>query len=687
MDGVEVDNVVRGLESGKAFFTLFKEALEEQSQYADEHGVHWRKLGALSVYAVSPYGVLALLVAVIINRINFFASTNTNLRRAHRAPRARMLGRIFGDNLALAAVLLILRGLAISFLLQSGFYVLVALRSMAQTRDPSQLSRLTKLIPSRWFQYEVEEYAESRYMAMPRDAVRFGPSVDMLWPVFYSVSFSLFAEAFALSINGNSKLYHHGITLFELSLALHESTSDPLNLRSHRISRRPTEAVLMVCLFVISDHVNSQLMGAFSLREYALIPLTALSLPFVWYFTSTMRNELMAFPMNIAASYLMVVVVMTISAVCFVIFLLAFAAKGSRVTELNYYSFFKDTASRSEFFSKHLSISLSQDFYTAMLNLGTFAISLAGALSYFGSLNVVNGPRQTWVEECLLEIANGSAGTAVPEDLGKRVAAYFKENRINGYENFVSAPRDGILTDKEKPPQASTTVLLRVKYYLEIVTRFVDLVISMVWKNFFMARVVSIFRKRNADPVSERVPKFMRHLVGNQTPDRQESTEISETALLAVADDDDIDDLDYEDQDSESDADTINDEVSEQEFSSEALLEAAEDNQYIMVHVKSEKRLTRSTFREGGEDALKEADTILDLILAHRKPQLHDEVNEIESRFLCVICQENPREIITWPCKCLAICESCRLSLVAKGMEGCVCCRRDVGGVSKIFMP
>lgn len=680
---VELNNA---LESGKAFVTLFKEALEEQSQYADEHGVHWRKLGALSVYAVSPYGILALLVAVIINRINFFASTNTNLRRAHRAPRGRMLGRIFGDNLALAAVLLILRGMAITFLLQSGFYVLIALRSMAQTRDPAQLSRLTKLIPSRWFQYTVEEYADSRYMAMPRDAVRFGPSVEMLWPVFYSVSFSLFAEAFALSITGSSKLYHHGITLFELSLALHESTSDPLNLRSHRISRRPSEAVLMVCLFSLADHINSQLVGAFSLRDYALIPLTVLSVPFVWYFVATMGNEPMAFPMNIAGSYLMAVVVIGISAICFVIFLLAFAAKGSRVTELNYYSFFKDTASRSEFFSKHLSISLSQDFYTAMLNLGTFAISLAGALSYFGSINVVNGPRHTWVEDCLLEMANGSPGVAVPEDLGKRVAAYFKENSINGYDNFVSAPRDGILTDKEKPPQASTTVLLRVKYYLEIVTRFTDLIISVIWKNFFVARVVSIFRRRNADPVAERVPKFMRHLVRNLAPAVQES-ETSESTMPAIADNDDIDDLDYEDQESVSDAETINDELSEHEFSSEALLEAAEDNQYIMVHVKSEKRLTRSTFKEVGDGALKEADAILDLILAHRKPQLHSEVNEIESRFLCVICQENPREIITWPCKCLAICESCRLSLVAKGMEGCVCCRRDVGGVSKIFMP
>lgn len=57
------------------------------------------------------------------------------------------------------------------------------------------------------------------------------------------------------------------------------------------------------------------------------------------------------------------------------------------------------------------------------------------------------------------------------------------------------------------------------------------------------------------------------------------------------------------------------------------------------------------------------------------------------SRLLCVICQYNPREVITWPCKCFAICDVCRLNLVAKRIDGCVCCRREVKGVTKVYIP
>ena len=80
---------------------------------------------------------------------------------------------------------------------------------------------------------------------------------------------------------------------------------------------------------------------------------------------------------------------------------------------------------------------------------------------------------------------------------------------------------------------------------------------------------------------------------------------------------------------------------------------------------------------------------LIDILLEKRNlgfspPDLED---NIDTKFLCVICRTNTREIITWPCKCFAICNSCRLALVAKGFEGCVCCREEVQGVSKVFIP
>ena len=53
----------------------------------------------------------------------------------------------------------------------------------------------------------------------------------------------------------------------------------------------------------------------------------------------------------------------------------------------------------------------------------------------------------------------------------------------------------------------------------------------------------------------------------------------------------------------------------------------------------------------------------------------------------CVVCQTNPRSIITWPCRCLCICEDCRVSLAMNNFASCVTCRQDVGGFLRLWVP
>ncbi|KAK9600325.1 hypothetical protein V6Z92_000409 [Aspergillus fumigatus] len=53
----------------------------------------------------------------------------------------------------------------------------------------------------------------------------------------------------------------------------------------------------------------------------------------------------------------------------------------------------------------------------------------------------------------------------------------------------------------------------------------------------------------------------------------------------------------------------------------------------------------------------------------------------------CVICQANPRSIITWPCRCLCICEECRVSLAMNNFGSCVTCRQEVGGFVRLWVP
>ncbi|KAL5341180.1 hypothetical protein BJX70DRAFT_76776 [Aspergillus crustosus] len=53
----------------------------------------------------------------------------------------------------------------------------------------------------------------------------------------------------------------------------------------------------------------------------------------------------------------------------------------------------------------------------------------------------------------------------------------------------------------------------------------------------------------------------------------------------------------------------------------------------------------------------------------------------------CVVCQSNSRSIIVWPCRCLCICEDCRVSLAMNNFGSCVTCRQDVGGFVRLWVP
>ncbi|KAM0361490.1 hypothetical protein ACHAP4_001958 [Fusarium culmorum] len=53
----------------------------------------------------------------------------------------------------------------------------------------------------------------------------------------------------------------------------------------------------------------------------------------------------------------------------------------------------------------------------------------------------------------------------------------------------------------------------------------------------------------------------------------------------------------------------------------------------------------------------------------------------------CVVCQSSPRTIIVWPCRCLSLCDDCRVSLAMNNFDKCVCCRREVVSFSRVFVP
>lgn len=54
---------------------------------------------------------------------------------------------------------------------------------------------------------------------------------------------------------------------------------------------------------------------------------------------------------------------------------------------------------------------------------------------------------------------------------------------------------------------------------------------------------------------------------------------------------------------------------------------------------------------------------------------------------LCVVCHSVPRTVIVWPCRCLSLCDECRVTLAMNNFDKCVCCRREVISFSRIYVP
>ncbi|KZT53492.1 hypothetical protein CALCODRAFT_51024 [Calocera cornea HHB12733] len=62
-----------------------------------------------------------------------------------------------------------------------------------------------------------------------------------------------------------------------------------------------------------------------------------------------------------------------------------------------------------------------------------------------------------------------------------------------------------------------------------------------------------------------------------------------------------------------------------------------------------------------------------------------------ETALMCAVCMSEPRAVVCWPCRCLAMCDECRAGIAARfvlrGQHTCPCCRQTVDGYSRIYIP
>ncbi|KAI0842253.1 hypothetical protein F5Y06DRAFT_259368 [Hypoxylon sp. FL0890] len=132
----------------------------------------------------------------------------------------------------------------------------------------------------------------------------------------------------------------------------------------------------------------------------------------------------------------------------------------------------------------------------------------------------------------------------------------------------------------------------------------------------------------------------------------------------------------------------------------------------LAAHLTSDRIITRSQYalmqqnqrgrlllpRQPNRSKLsdeEEAELLEDLIITRRTEAARerdlldgqDDNDDGRGGPQCVVCHSAPRKIIVWPCRCLSLCDECRVTLAMNNFDKCVCCRREVVSFSRIYVP
>ncbi|CAG8553783.1 6315_t:CDS:2 [Paraglomus occultum] len=112
--------------------------------------------------------------------------------------------------------------------------------------------------------------------------------------------------------------------------------------------------------------------------------------------------------------------------------------------------------------------------------------------------------------------------------------------------------------------------------------------------------------------------------------------------------------------------------------------------QLFITHLVHSPVLTRTQYRRLTQtppaSAVYDEAAALLTLMEERQAVSDTLTNPITDR-LCVICHTEPRQCLLKPCRCFAICDDCRQAMAQKRFKKCPCCRSDVEGYCRIYVP
>lgn len=494
--------------------------------------------------------------------------------------------------------------------------------------------------------------------------------VTFLWVTFLSYAWSNCVETFVATTTNTIPLEESDYSIFELSIIFYF-----LNERGNASVRDYLQDCMMAALGRLLVH----LVELFHCRKYRLFGSTILNLASLWHFIYKMRNfGLKSLPFATRYrdfpklfSLFLILMSVTVYSLAYVVRLDPFGSGGLDPQELQFYSFMRN-------WWEHLNCTGEEEFahvavrLAIMLCMGRESMD-KGVLKEFSHLNAPASIHHSYVISGYLNNIN-----TIPEDIEVK----YKEDIMKMHSNRSNAP--GLV-------KRFKICILLAKHFL----------------NFF--RRSKEPQQIKKDPLKKKDSN--RYITGKNYAKFLSKPQISQKQIDSnnnqyLLPEDDLSgdyepDQSFDGVEMETDTESYDDNEDTEDLG--ALL--APDNVanlqedlawYISVWsilrstVHSGARLTRKQYA-----ALEPQKILTEVVLERTETAYHrnknndndaddDDDDDMDSTFACVVCKTNSRNVVLWPCKCFALCESCRISLGLRGFNSCVCCRRDVHGYSKL---
>lgn len=692
-------------------------------EFGAENVTQWDDfVQTFSSYFFSRYAIMCMFISLLINRTVVVAS-QSRLVSFLAPPKA---------NVIKLSVSVLLRSIAIAFLLDNVNTCIWYLHHLAEDSN-TVLARVTNYTIG-WLPDRVVSLIQTDVSAL---------NSSIYWRMYMTYCFSAFIEAFVATIHSQKIKLDSSLTLFEMSMLMHllDRRDTIFTLNKYPDVGEPG---LVIALFYSILHLNFQIGDLVNGNKYRLVVLALSNIGFIGYImgVSLWGDNFDNVPLSVFQIVLPEVLLLIVVGLSAIVFALGVICSGFDVRLLNFSKIiFPDDPDENR--TVQVSVSWSDDFMGALLNLALLAVTLAGKSNYISELSLIVARTDTWVEESLWKSLKWQVQTlraSNPNLSTDKLMKYLRANGISGYANLITHPSPRLLSGSQAAENKSgypadlfegqrvSIIRRRWAYCWRVVGDFTEL-IKAILSRWFMATGVwlksKILRQAATLPPAP-VPQFLREFIVKRTttPDTKPGISLHQLSMADVAssyslllkgpdiaDEDDDEWVGYE---SESDFSEVEDLTGVPQRGPEPplafhelvtadsvrdFLEQSQDP-ILHHHLVSDGIVTRSRYSTiTNAKREQEAHKLVELILHKRGaelqrlyedkpvPKLNLDDEEYGSGLTCVICQVNPREIVTWPCRCFAICETCRVSLVHKQMEGCVTCRKDVEGVSKVFLP